>query len=195
MVNPCLWGPSVWQTMFACAWNCNDKEFLTLKKLLIDQIPLLIPCVKCRNHFARNRLKVNRRARGEPKTPMHAFQWLWYLKDEVNKSLSVRSTPMEDIVERHKFHGGIVDDIALGDSLVLMAMEAHEMDRADVFVELCQALVVLLPLPDDSELKLSLRTITVRGILPGALRAAKAARVERGVKTLSRDHYEEGFLA
>lgn len=188
MTNPILWGPPLWQAMFACAWHCDAASFEHLYELLLRQIPLLIPCEKCRHHFATNKTTVDRRARGEPKTPEHAFRWLWYLKDEINRSLRRSSVSLDDVTERHLLHGGIVDDVALGDALVLVAIEARTLDRDDLFVSLCHTLTRLLPLPVDSELRRELE-VASRPIVPAALRAAKAARIERGLPQMPLAHY------
>ena len=45
-----------------------------------------------------------------------------------------------------------MDDVALGDVLVLMAITAEKLSRDAIFIEFCKHLFVLLPLPADSEL-------------------------------------------
>ena len=188
-MKPILWGPSVWQALFACAWACPAQRLDRLLALIQTQVPPLLPCAKCREHFARHVPRVNRRARGEPRDAEHAFRWLWYLKDEVNATLRRPSITLEDLTERYLLHGAIVDDVALGDTLVLLALSAHELQRDDVFVDLCQTLAVLLPLPHDSCLRKALAAITERPVVPAAVRAAKAARIERGLRPLTLSHY------
>lgn len=190
-MKPALWGPALWQALFACAWHCDAASLPRLRALLLQQVPLLLPCAKCRAHFAAHKPRVDRRAKGEPRSPEHAFRWLWYLKDEVNATLGRRSVPLDDVTERHVFHGGLVDDVALGDALVLVALEAKHLGREAVFADFCASLCALLPLPCDAELTRALcdgppasRVVTF------ALRAASAARVERGLRTLSLAHYK-----
>lgn len=190
MVKPTLWGPSLWQTMFACAWTCSGKHVTHLLNLVLRQIPLLLPCEKCRLHFIETSRTATRRAGGEPCTSEDVFRWLYFLKDEVNK-LNRQRTPvtLDDVTERHCFHGGIVDDVALGDALVLVALNAHKMERDAIFVDMCQNLARLLPLPSDSELIQKLKCIQEKPIVPATVRAAKAARVERGLSVLTLPHY------
>lgn len=187
-MNPVLWGPAVWQMLFACAWHCPQANADELRDLLLRLVPLLLPCRKCRHHYAQHRAVVNRRAHGEPKTPEHAFRWLWYLKDEVNRTLGRRSVSLDDVTERHVFHGGIVDEVALGDALVLVALEARALDNDALFLELCASLARMLPLPCDSQMRAALAAVQ-RPVVPSALRVAKAARVERGLPELSLAHY------
>lgn len=190
MTNPALWGPPVWQMLFACAWHCDASHFAELRELLLHQMPLLLPCEKCRHHFATHKPVVDRRAHGEPRTAEHAFKWLWYLKDTINKSLRPPrpSITMDDLTERHVLHGGVVDDVALGDALVLVAIEARALDRDDLFVSMCRTLSTLLPLPEDSQLRRAL-AVAGRPIVPVATRTARAARVERGLPELPASHY------
>lgn len=196
-MQPTLWGPVVWQVMFACAWHCPKAHLDTLVEFLLVQTPLLLPCAKCRHHFATHVPRVHRRSGGLPTTAAGAFRWLWFLKDEVNKTLHRPSVPLKDITQRFVLHGGLVDEVALGDVLVLMALEATHLKRETVFVHFCGALDVLLPLAPDSQLRLALRAFvdgagTLRSIpaLPTSMvRVARAARVERGLPSLTLAHY------
>ena len=187
MTNPNLWGPAMWQALFACAWRGADDARLT--DLLLRLVPLLLPCRKCRNHFVKNRPAVARRAHGEPSTSEHAFRWLWFLKDQVNKGLGMRSVALEDLRQRYAVHGAVVDEVLLGDALVFVALEARVLERDDLFVELCAALAALLPLPDDSQFGRALEAVT-RPVVPAARAAARAARVERGHPVASLAHYQ-----
>lgn len=189
MTNPHLWGPPLWQCLFACAWHGADFE--ALRELLFVQLPLLLPCEKCRHHLVANRPAATRKAGGEPRTSAQAFRWLWFLKDEVNRSLRPRqpSIDLDDLRARYSLHGGVVDDVALGDALVLVALDARRRDLDDDFVRFCTAsLAVLLPLPADAELLLALRAMQ-RPIVANAVRCAKASRVERGLPPLPEAHY------
>jgi len=186
MYPPTLWGPALWQTLFACAWHCADVA--AMRRLLFEQIPLLLPCAKCRDHFARKCAVVTRRVKGEPQTAEALFKWLYHIKDEVNKTLHRPSLALQEVTDRYVFHHGAVDDVALGDALVLMALGARETQRDDLFVECCHTLAHVLPLPDDSQLRRALAD-TRKPIVPHAVRVAHAARVERGIGVLTQAHY------
>lgn len=185
-MRPVLWGPPLWQAMFACAWACADLD--VLRALLLRQLPLLLPCGECRDNYARHLPRVRRRANGELLDRDHAFRWLWYLKDEVNRTLERPSVPLRDVADRYALHGGAVDDVALGDVLVLVALSARRLKRDDVFVEACHALAALLPLPDDSQFRAELAHAS-RPVVGAAMRAACAARVERGLGVFPLEHY------
>lgn len=192
-MRPTVWGPPMWHVLFACAWHCDAAHFDVLRRLLLTQMPLLLPCEKCRKHAKAHMPNVHRRARGEPRDPAHAFRWLWHLKDEVNQTLRVRSVALDEITERYVLHGGVVDDVIVGDLLVLVALAARKMQRDDLFVEFCASLAVLLPLPEDSELRRHLERDMRRPVVPAAVRAARAARVERGLRPLVAQHYVTVF--
>ena len=189
MTNPVLWGPAIWQAMLASAWHCAPHNVPMLTDMLLRLVPLLLPCAKCRAHFAKHRPIVARRARGEPKTAGHAFRWIWFLKDQVNRTLSQRSISLDDLTERFALQGAVIEDVLLGDALVFMALEARALDRDALFLEFCAALHVLLPLPHDSQLRAVLACAR-RPIVPCALAAARAARVERGVPELGLARYK-----
>ena len=192
MTNPSLWGPPFWQMLFACAWHCDASHFEDLKQLILHQMPLLLPCEKCQNHYTKHLPVVKRKAKGEPKTVEQMFKWLWYLKDQVNKSLRppVPSITLDDLTARHLFHGGMVDDVALGDSLVLVALEASRtgVARDDLVLTVCHTLAKLLPLPDDSHVLQSLQRMK-RPVRPATFHLAKCARIARGLPVLPLRHY------
>ena len=191
-MHPSLWGPGLWQALFACAWCCRKAHGPALSDVILRLLPLLLPCEKCRLHFAAKRAKVKRRARGDPLDAATAFRWLYYLKDEVNQTAGLRSPPLEVVQSTYAFHGPLVDDVRLGDALVLVALEAHELGRGELCAELCRAFAMLLPLPADSELRRHLARVEgTKPVVPQVVRAARAARVERGLPQLSLAHYRD----
>ena len=187
-MNPILWGPAVWQAMLACAWTCRVENSDALVRLM-TLIVTILPCEKCRTHYQRHRMVLRRRAKGEPRKPQEVFRWIWLLKDEVNKSLGQPSISFEDLTERFRFHGGVVDEVLLGDTLVLFAVSCLQLQWDAEFMQLCGLLAALLPLPCDSQLKAALECIRQKPIVPAAVRAAKAARTERGLPVLNQAHY------
>lgn len=190
-MNPVVWGPALWQALLSCAWHAigrDDAVGSVLRTLLLDHLPFLLPCEKCRNHFAKKLGRVNTRAKGEPCTGERALTWLWYLKDEVNRSLGRTSVPLHDVRTRLDFHKAPVDDVALADALVLVARAAHANRRDDLFVDFARTLTALLPLPSDSELRGHLGAMQ-RPVVTNAVRAARAARIERGLPVLALPHY------
>lgn len=193
-MQPTLWGPALWSAFFTSAWACAQRRGAAphgtaLFHLLNDLLPEVLPCHKCRMNFKNHLPRVNRRARGRPSTPEEAFRWLWYLKDEVNRHLGQRSQPLERIRERYDFQGGAVDDVGLGDALVLVAISMHARGLDAEFVDFCEVLAVLLPLPEDSQLRIHMADMRTP-VQTYAQRAAAAARIERGLPVHSLTHYK-----
>ena len=163
MVNSILWGPATWQMLFACAWHCQTQNFEHLYRLLFYEVASLLPCEKCRDHFEENIHIVNRTiskrvksmssSKGHPTTPKEMFMWLYFLKDRVNRTLSPPQQSLlslDELTERYVLHGGVVDDVALGDTLVLFAIGARKRNTDELFISMCQTLHHILPIPDDS---------------------------------------------
>lgn len=185
-----LWGPPLWDALFACANACSDANFPLLRDVLLVHLPLVLPCELCRNHFRRHLPDVHRDAGGRPRDPAHAVVWLYYLKDRVNRSLRRRSPSLEDVQQRLRFEDSRVDDVALANALVLMAISAHAQKIDDVFQAFCKALAVLLPLAEDSNLRMGLGGGIERPIVASTARVARATRIEHGLRALPRSHYE-----
>lgn len=184
-----LWGPPLWQAMFACAWHSDARE------LLLDQLPLLLPCSLCRNHFRSKRTVIDRKVRYDtkrlPRAPTQTFLWLWYLKGEVNRLPPARPNLSYDELEsRYMLHGPLVDEVALADVFVLIALDAHARNHDELFALVCTELHKALPVPNDSQFRLALAHVRAGAIVSGALRAARAARVERGLCTHGIAHYK-----
>lgn len=198
-----LWGPGMWQLMFACAWSAKPEDADAVRALLLDQIPYLLPCGTCRENFSKHLAKVNRRAQGAPRadeyvyaraktsaarSPDHAFRWLWYLKDEVNKLTGHPSLPYAELVDRHVLHGAHLDEVVVADTLVLVALSARKLERDDLFVTFCHTLARLLPVPLDAALRQYL-TATERPVVNAALRCARHVRIQNGRPPLVMAHY------
>lgn len=186
-----MWGPPLWHALFACALHArNDaRKVERLRRLLLEVLPHVIPCRDCRANYARHLPSVDRKCGGPPRDGEHAFVWLWWMKDAVNRTLFRVSLPIEQVRQRYAFHGLAIDEVALGDALVLVAVQMQRMREQRRFVELCAALVALAPFPEDSELVARLRSVRPMGIVADAVAAAAAARVERGVPPLSLADY------
>ena len=195
MVSPTLWGPAIWQVMFACAWHCPKDAFDTLCEMLFDTIPQLLPCEKCRRHVVQNSHRATSKSGGRPRTPAEAFAWLWFFKNAVNESLKPRrasAVSLVELTERYQLNGGVVDDVALADTLVLVALEATRENNQEIFRNLAAALAVLLPLPADAYLRKTLATAAPRrSIVSTTVQAARGARHERGLPKFSLAHYEK----
>lgn len=154
--------------------------------MILRVIPALLPCKTCLENYPKHADRI-KRIMAPPTTPDEMFKWLWHLKDQVNKSLKQRSMSMDDVRQKFDFHGPVIDEVLLADSLVLMSMASHQAGKEGIFYELCDDLKVLLPLPHDSEFK---RFLEQQGSQYKMFRASRAARVERGLNLLPLKHYQ-----
>ena len=182
-----LWGPSVWQMMFACSWNVDARTADTLREMLMEQLPFLLPCKQCRDNYNDHVLKVNRKIR-RPTSTDDFMRWCYYLKDEVNKTTRHPSIPLAELIDRYVLHGPCVSEVHLADTLMLVALSARALQRDDVFISFCHNLSVVLPTPSDSALRVALGTVS-RPIVNSALRCARNTRLQHGMKPLVMTHY------
>lgn len=185
-MKPTLWGPGLWHLMLSISWNCREEDLPTLLKVLLHDIPALLPCARCRSHYVRSHATLKRRF-GEPKHRVACFEWVYHLKDEVNKITKTRSIPLQDARERLNLSGGRVDDVLVSDTLLLVAIHADMHDMPHEFVALCHNLLPLLPLPADSQLLRSLKCMRVP-ILVHAYNLFRDTRIEHGIKSPSMEH-------
>ena len=190
MVQPHIWGPFLWEMLFVCTWNCPERKFSSLERL-IHLTASLLPCTKCRDHFQSKRGKVNRRAKGAPSSPKEMLYWLYCMKDEVNNVQKRRSIPFTDFSERLCMFGSAFDEVRLGDTLVLVALYSkHKLASESDMADLCHLLSDMLPLADDSELRTHLDSVQPTSLVSDVTRAARAARIEKGLKTFGIAHYK-----
>ena len=185
-MQPTLWGPPLWQAVFACAWACPSKHVELLQEVVMEHLPALLPCRTCRANYPKHVPHVRRRV-PRPATARALFEWLYWLKHEVNKRRS--AVTYAELTDRYLLHGAVPDEVAIGDMLVLLALAAAPLRTEDTFVAFCRALATLLPLPADSQMREHLEVVA-RPVVPAAMRVARAARVERGHPPLSKAHYE-----
>ena len=190
-MKPNLWGPTAWELMFHCAYHSSPAQHEVLTRLLQVQLPLLIPCERCRTNYTKHKVAARRRAGGPPNGATSAIRWLYFLKDEVDGRRSVIT--LVELEERLRLHGGRIDDVKLSDFLVLVAIEAHDHKNDDVFLEMCRSLSELIMLPEDSQLTAWL-CAAERPIVTFAHRMSCAARAEHGLQPLSMPHFRTAFL-
>lgn len=184
-----LWGPPLWEMMFACAWNVSAATHGLLNALLLHELPHLLPCETCRNNYERHEKVVKKLHKRPLRTVDDFVLWCWYLKDEVNKTTKQVSIPLNEVVERLLLHGPHVSEVRLADVLVLMALSARGTNRDNLFISFCHNLSQVLPLPKDSALRATL-AIVERPICNSALRCARRTRIQHGVDTLVMAHYK-----
>lgn len=171
----------MWQIMLCCAWSNADDD--RLYRLFMDLVGPMLPCKRCRDSYPKH---VRKLASG---TRHDWFKWVYRVKDKVNQSLYTKSIDFEDLQLRYELHENALDDVAVGDLLVLLSLDAHDRDEDDTFVEFCLQLACLLSLPRDSQMLQALASVS-RPIVNSALRVSRAARVERGLAPLPLRHFK-----
>ena len=152
--------------------------------MVFELAPLLLPCEKCRKHYSTNAHKAYRMLRGfRPDTGEKVFQWLYYLKDEVNKSSAPKaaSPPLADITQRFEFSNGSPDDVLSADTILLLAISAEECGKVPLFCDFCHKLAEIFPLPADSQLVAGLRGMKGPSAVSHAFLVTKCVRAERGL--------------
>jgi hypothetical protein len=193
-MTPTVWGPVMWRVLFSTAWYCKDSQIDSFRDILLRLIPQLLPCHDCRLHFRMHRSEVTKKAKGEPRNAEHAFRWLYYLKDEVNRSLTppVVSIPLKEFKARYNLHDGhILNDVDVADLLVLMAIEAKDLRRDIDFTCFCNSMADMLPVPLDSVLPSLMSDEPRNAITTYAVDMAHAVRKMRGLACRPLKHYKD----
>lgn len=184
----------MWRMLFAVCWHCKDSEIGTLRHLLLELIPRLLPCHNCRLNFRLHRTSVARRAQGEPKNAAHAVRWLYYLKDAVNR-VTTPPTPsitFNELQARFALGDGCpLNDVEVADLLVLVAIEAKALKREDDYATMCQILADLLPVTAESELLTCLTHTPSTSITTHAVQTAQTVRKSRGLPMRPLKHYKD----
>lgn len=179
-MKPILWGSGMWHIVFTAAWHCNADKFPLLLEMIQLHLPTLIPCEKCKKHYLKHCPVVRRRAQGDPRDAIHAFRWLYFLKDEVNKTLAIRSTSLTDLTERYLLYKGRVDEVLIADTLVCIAISAEKTGDDDIFLQFCNHMLHLLPFAYDSELEKGLRVLR-KPVVTHTMRIYVNTRKEHGL--------------
>lgn len=185
-MQPTLWGPPLWQTLLAMAYHCPLKNLVHFHRMVDVQLASILPCKKCRDHMSRPKMRKHIHPLA---CPEDAVTMIWNMHNEVNKSLGRKSVEEEDVLQRLEYHGGLLDDVALGDALVMMAIDANTRHVDDIFIQFCATLKLLLPLPEDSTFLMRVAPAG-RPIVAHAVRAVRAARAERGLPEYPATHYK-----
>lgn len=178
--------------MFSCTWSLPESMQDVAQRFLMDLVPEVIPCPTCAEHYRKHCTTVNRKARGRPGAGDHSFRWCWYMKNEVNTSLGVTSIHLSDLAERYILHGAIIPEVEAVDVLVLMAIQARNDSKDDVFVEFCSAIVRLMSTKMDStSVFMHYLGHVVRPIIPTTLRLARLTRESHGFPRIDLCKYKE----
>lgn len=189
-MNSSLWGPPIWKMMFACSWSLDPSDAALFSQTLFEDLPLLLPCSKCRDNMIAHIPVATRMCKETPCRPEHFFRWCWYLKHEVNRLTHHPDLPLSELVDRYVLHGGHVDEVELADALVLFAVSSRRLGRDEVFIRFCHSLAQLLPVDAESAIRQTLGVVD-RPIVNAAHRCARQTRLQHGRPPLVVTHYRQ----
>jgi hypothetical protein len=128
-MDPLLWGPCIWKTLFSISFNCTTTDIPQITKLL-KLLEKVIPCPTCRTHYKVNREKSDK---FHPLTKQeNVYKWLWYTKMLINNHLKIKNTELKYIKMRYDTFGHDICDTELCDVLVLISLTIKN-DDVDKF--------------------------------------------------------------
>lgn len=132
-MDPLLWGPCIWKTLFSVSFNCTTDDIPQVQKVL-KLLEKVIPCPTCRAHYTINRQKAD--LLHPLKTKESIPQWLWYIKSLVNKQTKKTNTEFKYIKMRYNTFGHDICDTELCDALVFMSIciKVEDMKKLHEFI-------------------------------------------------------------
>jgi len=187
-----LWGPPFWKALFDSAWSCKGDYTHLLPTLLLEVVPLILPCETCRKNYANHIPEVTAKAKCEPRDGKTSFRWLYFMKKEVNSTFKPPrpNIPFGELSERYVLHGGSVHEVELADVLVLISLSSRDLKRDDAFIDFCRILSQTLCIPHDSSLKVHLSKMA-KPIVNSAYKCSKSVRTEYGLPVPVLNYYKE----
>lgn len=119
-MDPLLWGPCFWKTLFSISFNCKTSDLPQIVKLL-KTLEKVIPCPTCRAHYLINRDQADKLFPLKKSHENVPF-WLWHVKSLINKNLKTPNTEFKYIKLRYDTFGHNICDTELADVLVMISM-------------------------------------------------------------------------
>lgn len=141
-MDPLLWGPCLWKTLFSISFNCKHEDLPTIIKLL-KLLERVLPCPTCRNHYIFNREQCDNLFPIKKNTENVRF-WMWHMKSLVNKTTKDKNTDYKYIELRYKTFGHMISDLELVDVLMLMSLYIEKESDGKKFLEFLFTLGTLL---------------------------------------------------
>lgn len=136
--NPHVWGPPLWDTLFAFAF-CDTCEMRELRRLL-GLIGYILPCKGCCDSYMQSRSMLPPLVQVTRET---AATWLWTMHDVVNQKLAKTTAITFDVLQqKHRTFGTqLLSDATV---LQLLCIMAHNTDKREQLVRAIAAFVKLL---------------------------------------------------
>lgn len=134
-MDPSVWGPPLWDQLFALAFRqraaesggSDDTSNVEARAALCDMLRLLLevlPCSNCRESY---------RDFYHNDPPAHVDslpQWLWRCKEAVNRKLHKHYMEYRSVKRRYTAYQTLTSERVCADTLVFMAMAA-EMEASE----------------------------------------------------------------
>lgn len=118
-MDPLIWGPCMWKTLFSIAFNIKQVDVPQMVKML-KLVEKVLPCPTCRTHYALNRQGVDNLF---PLKNVDNIQyWLWHMKSMVNKELKTPDTEFKYIKNRYDAFDHNICDTELADILMIVCI-------------------------------------------------------------------------
>ena len=140
-MDPNVWGPCIWSTLFSISFRCNDHHLKQVKELL-KNLGSLIPCPTCKEHYSRNKVYADKKYPIE-KSLTNLQHWLWYVKSLVNKNLKIKDTEFKYIKIRYELNHHTINELELADVLLLISMTLDD-KKMEIFEEFTNSLATIL---------------------------------------------------
>ena len=141
---PYIWGPSLWEALFCCAWFCGMDEYERFWKFLVEDLSSLLPCPVCRIHY-----NLSKTSLPKPCLQTHGsiMLWLYNIRTSINKRAKTNNLTISMLRSRMDFHAAsVLNAPRLADVLVLIAIHS-EGKTENEFVRLVHILSRFLPSP------------------------------------------------
>ena len=186
-MDPLLWGPCTWRTLFSIAFNSKSTDLRNISKLL-KVLEKVLPCPTCRAHYIINRQGADKLF-PLSKSTVNVQYWLWHLKSLVNKGEKQKNIEFKYVKLKYDVFGHTICDTELADMLMLISIAMKRPEEQKKFHEFLFLLGTLIsnylqgPLPS---LLLCVESSQSRDIL----QIVNTLRCNYGLKLRTEKHYE-----
>lgn len=121
-IDPNVWGPMLWDTLFYILFNTNIHVFATELVQLLNALEVMLPCSHCRRHYAVYKKQVPVPSNVKAGAQDSLARWLWIIHDMVNQNLGKICISYEKVVKKHTSCTCIISDFNIFDIVVFVWM-------------------------------------------------------------------------
>ena len=135
-LDPHIWGPPLWDALFALALGSRDVDRMFA---VCRHLKQFLPCAECRTSYAKHAEHLSESSHFA-KDPV---VWLWGARDFVNQKLGKQSITIPTLVEKNRILSCAISDDAMLDCVILMAAYALKDRSSGDFCLMCAAIDAL----------------------------------------------------